>query len=211
MNCGSLSTFRAAIVSILLSPVPCMRSHKIKACEGEGREAEPRITGGEHDPKTCSQESWLHLFPVHTSPHSLVRTAGDEIPTEASRPLASRKAVVRPSTQTYAQHSCLHVHRLHINCIFTPEKWDPQVENSWNTGLADCEMAGPELKPMRKSGNGGELRDSLLGREVGSSVNSPRGRSGPPEDVPGKPGAAVHTQLSAVLPGLRPSSPLGAL
>lgn len=72
-------------------------------------------------------------------------------------------------------------------------------------------MAGSQLKPTRKSGNGEELRDSLLGREVGSSVKSPQGRSGPPEDVPGKPGAAVHTQLSAELLDLHPSSPPGAL
>lgn len=32
-----------------------------------------------------------------------------------------------------------------------------------------------------------------------------------PEEGPGWSGAAVHTQLSAVLPGLHPNSPLGAL
>lgn len=72
-------------------------------------------------------------------------------------------------------------------------------------------MADSQLRPTREIGGGEELRDSLPGREVGSYVNSPLGRGGPPEDGPGQPGAAVHTQLSAVLQGLHPNNPLGAL
>lgn len=72
-------------------------------------------------------------------------------------------------------------------------------------------MTDSQPRPTREKGGGEESRDSLLRREAGSYVNSPLGRGGPPEDGPGQPGAAVHTQLSDVLPGLHPNSPLGSL
>lgn len=49
----------------------------------------------------------------------------------------------------------------------------------------NAEVADSQLRPTRENGNEEELRDSLLGREVGSYVNSPLGKSGPPEDGPG--------------------------
>ena len=75
-------------------------------------------------------------------------------------------------------------------------------EDSWNKEVADI-----QLRPTRGNGSGEELRDSLLGRGVGSHGRSSLGRAGPLEDGPGRPGAAVHTQLSAVLRGLHPNSP----
>lgn len=82
---------------------------------------------------------------------------------------------------------------------------------SGTRALLNTQVADTQLRPTRENGRAEEWRDSLLGREVGSHVDSPVGRGGPPEDGPGKPGAAVHTQLSAVLLGLHPSSPPGVL
>lgn len=51
--------------------------------------------------------------------------------------------------------------------------------------LLNTEVAESQLKPTGENGNEEELRDSLLGREVGSYVNNPLGRSGALEDGPG--------------------------
>lgn len=103
----------------------------------------------------------------------------------------------------------MHVHRLYINCIFTGERWYRRTPGT--RALLNAEAADIQWRPTRENGSGEEVRGSLLGREVGSRGYSSLGRSGPPEDGPGQPGAAVHTQLSAVLLGLRPNSPLAAL
>lgn len=77
--------------------------------------------------------------------------------------------------------------------------------------MLNNDVADAQPRLVRANGEGEELRDHLLGREVGIHVDRPLGRDGPPEDGSGRPGAAVHTQLSAVLLGLHPSSPPGAL
>ena len=51
--------------------------------------------------------------------------------------------------------------------------------------LLNTEVADSQLRPTRENGNEEELRDSLLGREVDSYVNSPLGRCGTLEDGSG--------------------------
>ena len=77
--------------------------------------------------------------------------------------------------------------------------------------MLNSEVAGTQLQPTRENGRREDWRDGLPGSKVSSPVHSPQERGGPPQDRPGQPGAAAHTQLLAVLQGLHPSSPPGAL
>lgn len=104
-----------------------------------------------------------------------------------------------------------HVYRSRKSCIFTRKKWYRQFGDPGTRALLNTEVADTQLRPTRENGGREELRNSLLGREVGSCVHRPLERGGPSEGGPVWPGAAVHTQLSAVLLGLDPNSPLGAL
>ena len=114
---------------------------------------------------------------------------------------------IRHDLVTEQQQQTQVLHNAYLHRRSSPGR----LRISGKRALLNREVAGTQLQPTGENGRREEWRDGLPGSKVSSPAHSPQGRGGPPQERPGQPGAAVHTQLLAALQGLHPSSPPGAL
>lgn len=190
--------------------LPCDPTKRRRGREGKGeRQEEPRITRSGGRPKDTVVKGPFSLSYAHPalSPWSGLRCTGGPQKDPGIRQVgkaAERQSSGHPITRFMFAGSQI-TQKLHVH------RGDTGHEGSWNEGPRNAVEADIQLRPTRAGGGGEEPRGSLLGREVGSRGHSCLGRGGRPEDGPGRPGAAVHTPLSAAPLGLRPSSPPAAL